>query len=199
MQEFQKNTLNETIDNVIKYLEGKGGIHVKLSGLLGTLKGEQSKLSIDKAVNIQDVLDLVDLLPNNSDCEALKLVLQTMIGREASQKEKAQLNFRHGIEYLQKLSPEDLKVIGNIKYIKQVKPDNSNELNTFIVATITAVKNTKKEVENNTIEKHPVQTIELENNPIIKIIYYSLTQAFKHLDPQEREDIIKNVLYPNPH
>jgi hypothetical protein len=56
----------------------------------------------------------------------------------------------------------------------------------YIQSLITKVKNTK--------EENPVQTIELENNRITIAIYYSLTQAFKHLDPQERESIINDAL-----
>ena len=44
-----------------------------------------------------------------------------MLSRETSQKEKAQLNFENAIEYLRKLSPEDLDVIGNIKYTLNLK------------------------------------------------------------------------------
>ena len=52
MQESQKNTLNETIDTVIEYLKDGGRIHKELSGLLGTLKSEQSKLSIEPVLNL---------------------------------------------------------------------------------------------------------------------------------------------------
>ena len=174
MQESQKNTLNETIDTVIEYLKDGGGIHKELSGLLGTLKSEQSKLSIDKTVNIQEVLDCLKLVfdENHQYYKKLQPILQRMLSRETSQKEKAQLNFRNAIEYLRKLSPEDLKSIEKYCHQKfqQVKPDESNDtyIHMYIQSLITKVKNTK--------EENPVQTIELENNRITIAIYYSLTQ-----------------------
>jgi len=116
----------------------------------------------------------------------LKSALQAMISRETSKKESSQFNFRNAIERLRTVSPENLDIMGNVDYIKQIKPANSDELNTFIECVITKVKNAQ--------EENPAQTIKLESAPIIKAIYYSLAQAFEHLDEQEQENIVNNVL-----